>query len=170
MLPIEICLEIIGDNIKVWRTLLAVPSFARWTLTDEGHEAAMRHIRPLITAYESLYEYIEPHMMNFGQDGYNTPFELTSIYLFRGRRHTLCGIPQSCPHGQYTWYRFGVLHRIDGPAVISKNRGEHYTAAWCIRGRLMCGATINDNDFAKFQWSHHPKIDIQKLTWEDFYG
>jgi hypothetical protein len=43
-----------------------------------------------------------------------------TTFKFRGKYHSLFGIPVSFQGGRFEWYKRGELHKADGPLVVEK--------------------------------------------------
>ena len=97
-LSFDVLVEIACGSVAAWRAMLAVPQFARWTLTPTGRRRAAERFRETVT----------------DEDGTCT--------LLDGRRHSFWGQPAVVrTDGGQEWWRNGRVHRDGGPAIILAN-------------------------------------------------
>jgi hypothetical protein len=52
-LPVEIMVEIAKKDISAWSALTGIPSFGRWTLTNDGHKNALEIIKSNLEVVET---------------------------------------------------------------------------------------------------------------------
>ena len=131
-LPFDMLVEIACESVSSWRAMLAVPPFARWTVTEAGRRrAASRFVGTTrIEGMECTTLNDRTHSF-WGQpaavrsDGWKE-------WRRAGRKHRTGGPAIVGSDGYEAWYRNGQRHRDDGPAVITSEGYE----AWYFNDKL----------------------------------
>lgn len=109
-LPVELLHEIASNDIEAYRTMLAVPLFAR-------------SLNPgIITDYKIHF-------------GYSVRIKKATTEWYKdGKLHRADGPAIESPLGDKEWLINGVHHRVDGPAIEYSDG----TICWYHRGEYHC--------------------------------
>lgn len=125
-LPLEIIIEIGLKNPWTWRALLAIPNFARWTLTKHAQKMKCNLIVKKKSKYATEF-YLGTKLHNFD----NLPARISD-------------------DGEKYWCKHGLFHREnDLPARTTSWRGKVSNQYWYQNGQMH-----RDNDRpAKMKWN-----------------
>ena len=103
-LPLEIIIYIGTFSVETWRALLVLPDFARWTLSNNARRERQAFIKRTFNG-------------------------ITTMFSYKDLFHNFDDLPAMiCSDGTQKWYRHGLLHRDNGPAVIAPR--EMKTGFW----------------------------------------
>jgi hypothetical protein len=153
MLPVELLHVIAGIDVETYRSMLALPPFARsldpGTITDfmisfgfgievtcecitwTRNGVAHRNDGPAVIYSDGRqFWYQHGKLHRDGDPAAIYPDGRQSWYQ-HGKPHRNDGPAQICSDGIQMWYFYGELHRDDGAAVIYPN-GERY---WYMHGK-----------------------------------
>lgn len=150
LLPLEILVHIGIVSPEVWKDLLAVPAFARWTLSDHARKLRKKFLIVTINDKKITY-YLGKKIHNFDDLPAIIQPNGTQERYQNGKRHRtndkpaiiLASGPQYwwqkgeihrdndspaiiCADGTQKWYKNGVRHRDNGPAVIYSNGSREW--------------------------------------------
>ena len=107
-LVLDLLIEIACKSLRAWRAMLAVPAFARWSLTAAGRACAFQQFVTVTNV-----------------DG-------RKICTVNGLRHSVADQCAYADRKQVAWYRWGELHRVALPALMRYN-GK---LEWWLNGML----------------------------------
>jgi hypothetical protein len=155
MLPTELLHVIAGNDMETYRSMLALPPFARslnpGTVTDFmisfgfGIEITREYIKWTHDGVEhrndgpavvfpggTRYWYQRGELHRVG--GPAVEFRAGTQWWYQhGKFHRVGGPAEIHPDGTQRWYQHGKLHRDDGPAVIHSSGRQ----CWYQHGKLI---------------------------------
>ena len=125
---------IIGGNVAIYRTLLAIPSFARFLTIGRifdfmvlfGHDVQVTAIKEHhwngLTTYKKAIAWYLYKTYTFNKTLINKPL------------HRVDGPALLYERDRQEWYYLNELHRIDGPAAI-RSHVNWYREEWYIHDK-----------------------------------
>jgi hypothetical protein len=157
-LPLDILIHIASLSVHSWKSMLSVPEFGRFSITDVGKKVAILHHSRLVKAGENL-----PHYIPFSDS-----IPHYSCYLHRWFLgyvlHRDDDLPASYPKDGVTnsdyeeWYRYGKLHRDGGPARVGMDM-----QIWFTNGVKKHSKNRNCETW----WDLHPKTWFSTIHRDD---
>ena len=121
-LPLEILVAIGFVSPGTWRSMLAIPDFARWTMTSHARELRKKFLEIQITSEKTAY-YLQGKYHNFNDLPAIIWASGTKNWYQKGLPHRDNDLPAVIyeDNSQF-WYQAGLLHRDnDKPAIIHPN-------------------------------------------------
>ena len=130
-LPLEILVVIGTVDPKTWRALLAVPTFAFWTLCSHARKLRKEFLI-IVPSGNKITYYLQKKIHNFDDLPAIIYASGTQYWYQNGKLHRNGDNPAIIwPDGSKQWYQNNKRHRDNGPAIIWANGSED----WSRNGR-----------------------------------
>ena len=125
-LPLDTLVEIACRSPASWRAMLAMPSFARWTLTTAGRRRAAERFVETTRIDGMECTLLDGQLHSFWSQPAVVRADGGQEWYHNGRRHRDDGPAIIGADGGQEWYHNGRSHRTDGPALVGADGHQEW--------------------------------------------